>query len=168
MKGLSFSEEVLGWVTQALRNSHQDEKKFHDEAIARLQREHRRIQDRIDAGFFDRKTAEFRLRRCRLMRDIDAHQVANKNYIEEGIKVLGLAQQAHRLFESQPPSEKWKLLDFGLSNCRWKDGHLDADYRRPFDLIAAAAVADGQLNSGGAPETGDFGNWRRERDSNPR
>ena len=180
LEGISFSEEVLDWVTKALRDSHKDEKKFHDEAIAKLERERRRIQDRIDAmymdkqdgridnDFFDRKAAEFRSQQCRLMRDIEAHQAANKSYIEEGIKLLGLAQRAHRLFESQPPSEKRKLLDFVLSNCRWKGGHLEADYRQPFDLIASAALADRQLNSGGIAENGNFDNWRRKRDSNPR
>ena len=127
-----------------------------------------KLDGRIDAEFFDRKAAEFRAGQCRLMRDIDAHQVANKTYIEEGIKLLELAHPAHRLFESQHPNEKRKLLDFVLSNCRWKGGRLDADYRQPFDLIATAAFADRQLNSGGSPEKGDFDNWRRKRDSNPR
>ena len=78
------------------RDGHKDEKKFHDEAIAKLQREHKRIQDRIDAmymdkldgridaEFFDRKAAEFRAEQCRIMRDVDAHQVANNSYIKEG------------------------------------------------------------------------------------
>src|SRR5205809_3327594 len=120
---------VLFWVSQALRESHRDEKKFHDDAIARLQREHKRIQDRIDAmymdkldsridaEFFDRKAAEFRSDQCRLLRDLEVHQTANHGYIEEGIKLLELAQRAHRLFESQPAREKRKLLDFVLSNC---------------------------------------------------
>ena len=141
LKGITFSEEVLGWVTRALRESHQDEKKFHDEAIAKLQREHRRLQDRIDAmymdkldgridnDFFDGKAAEFRAEQCRLMRDVETHQNANRSYIEEGIKLLELAQRAHVLFENQPASEKRKLLDFVLSTCRWKYGQLDAEYR---------------------------------------
>jgi site-specific DNA recombinase len=180
LEGISFSEEVAGWATQALRDSHKDEKKFRDEAIARLQREHRRIQDRIDAmymdkldgridnEFFDRKAAEFRAEQCRLMRDIEAHRTANRSYIEEGVRLLELAERAHRLFDSQPPGEKRKLLDFVLSNCRWKGGKLEADYRQPFDLIASAALADRQLNSGGNAANGDFDNWRRKRDSNPR
>ncbi len=64
--------------------------------------------------------------------------------------------------------EALKLLNFVLSNCRWKGGQLEADYRQPFDLIASAALADRQLNSGGSAENGNFGNWRRKRDSNPR
>jgi|SRR5215831_10209656 len=41
----------------------------------------------------------------------------------------------HQLFESQPRKAKRKLLDFVLSNCRWKQGRLDADYRQPFDCV---------------------------------
>ena len=33
LKGISFAEDVLGWVKQALRASHADERKFHDEAV---------------------------------------------------------------------------------------------------------------------------------------
>jgi hypothetical protein len=177
LKGISFSDEVMEWVTKALRESHRDEKKFHEDAIVKLQREHRRIQDRIDAmymdkldgrienDFFDRKAGEFRAEQCRIMRDIDAHQVANKNYIEEGIRLLDLAQRAHQLFESQPPSEKRKMLDFVLSNCTWKDGTLSAEYRKPFDLLALAVAADHDPVGGLGGMTGNFDNWRRGGDS---
>ena len=42
LKGIAFSDETLAWVRQALRESHRDERQFHDDAIAKLQREHRR------------------------------------------------------------------------------------------------------------------------------
>ena len=69
---LRFDDEVLAWVSQALRVSHEDEKLHHDEAIERIQAEHDRLQKRIDAmyvdkldgridtDFFDRKAAEWR------------------------------------------------------------------------------------------------------------
>jgi site-specific DNA recombinase len=172
LKRITFNDEVLAWVSRVLRESHQDEKKFHDDAIARLQREHKRIQDRIDAmymdkldgridaEFFDRKAAEFRSEQCCLIRDLEAHQTANQSYIEEGIKLLELAQRAHHLFESQPASEKRKLLDFVVSNSRWKNGKLEAEYRQPFDLIAIAAQATSGREPSGAPDSGDFDNWR--------
>ena len=127
-----------------------------------------KLDRRIDGEFFDRKAAEFRSEQCRLMRDLETHQSANRVYIEEGIKLLELAQRAHCLFESQPPSEKRKLLDFVLSNCRWKAGTLVADYRQPFDLLAVAAVQDQKAFVAGVGLEGNFDNWRRERDSNPR
>ena len=102
------------------------------------------------------------------MHDIRIHQAAERNYIEEGIKLLELAQKAHVLLERQAPLEKRKLLDFVLSNCLWKDGELSAKYRQPSDLIASAAGSGSgpaAISGGG---TADFDNWRRERDSNPR
>ncbi len=74
--------------------------------------------------------------------DVQAHQSANRSYIEEGVQILELAQRAHRLFGTQPPAEKRKLLDFVVSNCTWKDGELSAEYRQPFDVLAVAAAAD--------------------------
>ncbi len=167
-------------MRQALRESHRDEKQFHAEAMAKLQRECKRIQDRleamyldkldgrIDADFFDRKAAEFRAEQQRILRDMEFHQNADQSYIEEGIQLMELAHGAHELFENQAPTEKRKLLDFVLSNCTWKAGELKAEYRQPFDLIASAAQADRQLTSRGNAENGDFDNWRRKRDSNPR
>ena len=46
---LRFDDEVLAWVSAALRVSHGDEKQHHEEAIHRIQAEYDRLQDRIDA-----------------------------------------------------------------------------------------------------------------------
>jgi site-specific DNA recombinase len=171
LKGISFSQDVLNWVTQALRESHGDERKCHEEAIARLQREYRRIQDRIDAmymdkldgridnDFFDRKAAEFRSGQCSVMRDIEKHQNANQSYVEGGIRLLDLARRAHVLFENQPPVEKRKLLDFVLSNCRWKDGHLEAEYRKPFDMLAVVVATQNSGAAGIGQEMAQNENW---------
>jgi hypothetical protein len=171
LKGIAFSEETLAWVRQALRESHRDERQFHDDAIAKLQREHRRLQDRIDAmyedkldgrianEFFDSKAAEMRTAQAAIMRDLGAHQTANRSYIEEGVQLLELAHNAHVLFESQPPGEKRKLLDFVLSNCTWKGGELTAKYRQPFDVLAVAVASERQQAGGGMAETARNDIW---------
>jgi hypothetical protein len=43
LKGLVFDDEVMDWVTEALHQSHADEKRFRDQAIAQLQAEHGKI-----------------------------------------------------------------------------------------------------------------------------
>jgi hypothetical protein len=86
--------------------------------------------------------------------------------VEEGIRLLDLAHRAHELFENQPSAEKRKLLDFVLSNCRWKDGQLEAEYRKLFNMLAVA-VAAGQTQADViAPESGNFENWLPGMDSN--
>ena len=149
-----------------------------DDAIAKLQREHRRLQDRIDAvymdkldgridnDFFDRKAREFRNEQARLMRDIEAHQSANRSYIGEGVQLLELAQRAHALFESQPPQEKRKLLNFVLPNCTWKGGKFAAKYRQPFDVLAVAVASEQQRVGEGIAETGRNDIWLPRQDSN--
>src|SRR5262249_42977870 len=124
LKDLVLDDEVLGWVTEALRQSHQDEKRHHEEAIARLQADYSRLQGRldamyvdkldgrIDAAFFDRKVAEWRPEQDRLLRAIEQHQTANRTYLDEGVRLLELASKAHALFRQQAPREKRRLLDF--------------------------------------------------------
>ena len=51
---LKFDDEVLEWVREALHASHGDERREHEEAIRRLQGEHRRLGDRINAMYIDK------------------------------------------------------------------------------------------------------------------
>src|SRR5437762_2864226 len=54
LKGLVFDDEVMDWVTEALHQSHADEKRFRDQTIAQLQAEHGKIQNRLDKLYEDR------------------------------------------------------------------------------------------------------------------
>ncbi len=86
LKGLVLDNEVMSWVTEALRQSHDDAKLHHDAAISRLQAEYNRLQSRVDAmyldkldgrieaAFFDRKAFEWRTDQDRLLRSIEEHQ----------------------------------------------------------------------------------------------
>ncbi len=178
LRGLTFPKEVLDWIVTALRESHVDEKAFHDEAIARLQAEYRRLQNRIDAmyldkldgridtAFFDSKSAEWRAEQDRLLRDVATHQAANQTYIEEGVQLLQLAHRAHDLFERQEPAQKRRLLNFLLSNCVWKAGVLTAEYRQPFDMLALAREAAGEDEVVSGTKNSQFVKWLPGMDSN--
>jgi hypothetical protein len=50
---LSFDDEVLEWVREALRASHADERREHEGDVERLQIEHKRLQSRLDAMYID-------------------------------------------------------------------------------------------------------------------
>ena len=171
LKGLVFDHEVLGWVTEALRQSHADEKRYHDEAISRLRAEYTKLQNRIDAmyvdkldgrvdtTFFDRKATEWRGEQDRLLRSIEEHQTANRTYIDEGVRLLELAHRAYELFQKQEPHEKRRLLNFLLSNCTWKGGELQAAFRQPFDMIAVSNIAHEKQKAAGIASNGHFENW---------
>jgi site-specific DNA recombinase len=145
---LRFDDEVLEWVRESLHASHADERREHEEAIRRLQVEHKRIGDRInamyldkldgrvDSAFFDKMSAEWREEQNRCLREIARHESAEQSYMDEGVQILELARNAQKLFERQQPREKRRLLNFVLSNCSWEDGEVVANFRQPFDLLA--------------------------------
>jgi site-specific DNA recombinase len=151
LKRLAFDDEILAWVRDALRQSHGDEKRFHEEAIARLQTEYGRFQNRldgmyvdkldgkVDGAFYERKASEWRGEQSRILRTIEEHQAANQVYLDEGVQLLELSQRAYELFCKQEPREQRRLLDFVLSNCTWKDNRLTVVFCQPFDLIAVTA-----------------------------
>ncbi len=148
LKDLHFDPEVLDWVREALRASHADEKQYHDEIIAELQKRYEQLRQRIDAmyvdkldgritaEYYDEKNGEWRAEQAEIRRKIDAHELANQNYMEEGIQLLELADKAYELYSQQPPEEQRRLLNCVVSHATWANGHLTPTYRPPFDLIA--------------------------------
>jgi site-specific DNA recombinase len=150
---LKFGEEVLEWVREALHTSHADERCEHEEAIRRHQAEYKRLDERIhamyvdkldglvDAAFFEKMSNGWREEQNRCLREIERQHEADRSYMEEGIQLLELAQNAQSLFAKQEPREKRRLLNFVLSNCTWEDGKVIPRFRRPFDLLAETAAS---------------------------
>ncbi len=96
---------------------------------------------------------------------------AGRSSIEEGIQLLELVDRAAATFRSQESAEKRELLRHVLSNSSWIGGQLTATFRPPFNLILdegtkARAKPEPDLSPTGGG--GNFDNWRRGRDSNPR
>ncbi len=170
---------MLDWVRGALSQSHDDERQAHDEAIKRLQAESGRLQNRLDAMYvdkldgridaasFDRMAAAWRSEQAQCLRLIEQHQTANQSYMAEGIRLLELARNARHLFEKQEAREKRRLLDFLVSNCSWKDGHLRAEFRQPFDSLANTAMAAASEAAVSGSDQAKREIWLGGRDSNP-
>jgi site-specific DNA recombinase len=97
-------------------------------------------------------SGEWRGEQDRCQREIERHQTADQSYLEGGVRILELAQNAQRRFENQEPREKRRVLNFLVSNCSWKGGELSTVLRQPFDLLAgttafaAQAARDGRRN----------------------
>jgi len=173
LKGLRLEPDVLAWVTKALRESQRDEKRFHEQALARLQAEYAQLDKRLEemyldkldgrvsAAFYDRKSAEWRAEQERLQAAIEDHRQANRTYIDAGVRLLELASRARELFLKQGPAEKRRLLQFVVSNSTWRDRRLSISYRPPFDLIVdgiSQAAKNGRRDQpNGSPE----GNFER-------
>jgi site-specific DNA recombinase len=120
---LAFGDEVLSWVTKALRDSHADEQKDHEAAITRLQAEHDRLQQRlhamyvdkldgrIDRSFYAQMSEQWQLEQDKLKQEIIRHQAADRSYLNEGVRLIELAHGAQHLFVKQEPREQRRLLN---------------------------------------------------------
>jgi site-specific DNA recombinase len=175
---LSFGEEVLTWMAKALRESYVDEQREHEAAIGRLKVEHDRLQHRLEAMYVDKidgkidnsfyvqMSEQWRLEQDKLMQEIIQRQVADRSYIDEGVRLIELAQGAQRLFLKQEASEQRQLLNFVLSNSTWKNGVLTPVFRQPFDLIARTTAVAKHEKEGEALNLPGHPVWLGDLDSN--
>ena len=51
---LRFDEEVLEWIRTALKESHDDETRYHREVVDKLQKEYKRLEQRLEAMYVDK------------------------------------------------------------------------------------------------------------------
>ena len=148
--------------------------------MASLQKQCQRLQDRLDRMYidkldggisqdsFDRMREAFRKEQRDTLHKIEQHQSAHETYVEEGVRLLELAQRAVILYEKQDMQEKRRLLDFVCSNSTWKDGKLIPQYRKPFDLLAVTNQAYQQTKATSPEESGLCPRWLPGPDSNQR
>ena len=177
---LRFDDEVFALIQTALRQSLKAESRERDAAIAALRAEADRLQRRIEVvyvdkldgkisdDFYDRMQFQWREERDRCLRDIERHHDADDSYLDAGIAMLKLAGEAHSLFEKRSSSERRSLLGLLLSNCKWANGELTADFNEPFDFLAKAVENDPGPGSDGNADCGKTGNWLGREDSNLR
>ncbi len=125
-----------------------------------------RLDGRIDEGFYKRTRAQWRDEQERRERDIERHRTADDSYMDQGIQILDLARNAHRLFAAQPAKETRSLLNFLLSNCTWQRGTLAVEYKEPFDMLAETVAAAERVEATKGPEMAQKEVWLGRQDSN--
>ena len=148
VKGITIDPSMRDWLMKALKESHQDEATFHKDALDHLQAELKTIKHRLDQLYIDKldgkvsesfwldKSRVWETEQARLVSQIQAHQVADHRYYDDGLKLLELASKAHELYSKQPLEQKNRFLRILLSNCTLQDGTLRPTYQKPFDILA--------------------------------
>ncbi len=159
LRAIEMDGEVFAWIVTALKASHHDAKRYHDERVAAFQKQYQKLQERLDRMYidkldrgisqdlFDRMSEPFRTEQRDLLRHIEIHQHANQSYLDEGVHLLELAQKAVMLYDKQDMREKRRLLNFVCSNLQWRDGKLIPTYHKPFDLLTSANIEHTKTNA---------------------
>ena len=111
------------------------------------------VEGRITENFWTRKSEQWEVERRTVEAELTRLEQATGSLAVTGEKILELAKHAGVLYKTQVPAEQRRLLETVLSNCTFDRGTLYPSYSKPFDLFVRG---------------NETGNWRRERDSNPR
>lgn len=157
--------EIVEWTRQALLEVHDLEKKDHTDLINRLNVIYKQLQTKIDKAYEDKLneeiskdywasiTTKWKLEQADIELQLTSLREVNTAYIEQGMKLMELAQQAPVLFQHMTTEEKREMVNLVLSNPKIKNGSIEYDLRKPFSMFS---------------EVTDLEKWRSERDSNPR
>lgn len=85
-------------------------------------------------------------------RAMSKHDDAKQSYLEEGLLILSLAQEAPDLFEKATRDEKRELLTHLVSNSSCEAGRLTVEWRKPYVFLAEFQDPEG----GEPPSEGDL------------
>ena len=156
---------MVEWTREALLESHSDEKRLREASLAKLNTRYKKLQGYIDQCYDDKieglidtdmwkgRTAKWNDEKADILSRIKAFDKVNTSYLEEGVKLMELAEKAPQLFKLMNMSEKKEIVNLVLSNSQVKDGTVQYYYRKPFSVFANVV---------------DFLKWRERRDSNSR
>jgi len=146
-KQFQFSEKVFNWTREALRMSQKEKAEFHNKAIEGLHAQYLKLQNRIDQMYLDKLDGEveeafyikhmkeWREDQKRLQRQIEAHQEADENYIEQGIKLIEIARNAYEFYQSKDQPIRAELIRFIFPNSNLRGGKVVPVFKPPFYII---------------------------------
>ena len=144
------NNRLLEWVRKALKESHQDERQYHDQTVGKLNEEYKRIQHRLDVlyddkldgkisvGFYESKYNQYKEQQKSVLEALGRHKQANFSYFEMGSNIFELAQKAKSIYQNaKSTEEKRQLLNFVFSNLKMKDKKIDPTYKNAFQIVAS-------------------------------
>lgn len=149
---VTISDEHKKGLIIALKDSHKDQKIFHQNKINIYRTNLDKIDNKLHKLYDDRvegkipeelwqKEQEICIQeKERTKTMIEAFEKSDKNYMAKGIQILELSNKAYDLYMKQVSEKKANVLKKLLSNCTLKDGKLSYDYKKPFDIIAEGIV----------------------------
>ena len=148
VKGITIDPHIRDWLVHALKESHKEETAYNKETTSRLHNELKKLKNRLDQLYLDKvdrkvseafwmeKSREWQADQDRILDQIRAHQGADRQYYDDGLKLPELASRAYELYAKQSPEQKNKFLKIVLSNCTLEHATVCPIYKKPFDLFA--------------------------------
>ena len=161
LQTISFPTEVLAWVTDALKDSHEDEQAEHQNLIDRTKTDLDRLQARLDTMYedrldarittqqYDEKASQYRREQETARERLRILQESNAEYMNTGITIIELAGRLHEIFPQQEPLARRETLNLLVKTATLGHDGLKATLRSPFDLLQTTIAT---LKPGNGPD----------------
>lgn len=143
------NERLAEWLKKALKESHADEVRYHNAALADLSSRLARTQQRVDTlydekidgnitpEFYDKKFTQYSKELDEITASIERHKNANVSYVELGSAIIDLTQRAEELYKNKAtPEQKRKLLNIVFGKLLLKDKVVTPVYNKAFEFLA--------------------------------
>jgi site-specific DNA recombinase len=147
LRQFQFSQVVFDWTREALRLSQAEKAEFHQKTIEKLNSQYLKLQNRIDQmyldkldgmvdeAFYRKHLKEWREDQKRLQRQIEEHRTDDDIYLEQGIRLIETACNAHAFYQSKNQPICTELIRFIFPNSNLRDGKVEPVFKPPFDII---------------------------------
>ena len=145
LSSMKIPTEIFEVLKQTLKDAHQHEAEFHNQAMTILQTKLTKTQSRKDQLYDDRLdgiiTKEVYLEKYdkevktekQIICDMEKHKQANQIYFETGLRILELTQNASQLYKRADDEGKREIINFVFSNLTITNEKLSYTGKSPFD-----------------------------------
>lgn len=177
--GLQLDDRVFETFRTALKSSLDEQQQAHDAQVARLRSEETKLRNRrkqlavekidgnVDADTYQALKAEFEADLEKVQGKLAAHERADRQTLDYGVQLIELAQTAYQSYLRRSPEEKRRLLNFVCSNYVLTKEAVVPTYRKPFDIIASAAMSNKKGQAADASDLASCPVEYPQRGSNP-
>lgn len=137
-------------IMRSRRKGHEKERDYHAEAVRNLENEYNRLErmidqayqdkleGRIDMEYWQRRSNEWRARQAEIEGQLARHREVKQEYLEDGVRLLELAQRAGALYDAANYEEKREILEIVLSNFSFDGVSVWPAWAKPFDALVHA------------------------------
>lgn len=108
------------------------------------------IDGKIDDDIFNSLIADYKQDERKIVRELERRMDADHGYLNEGIRLIGVAKDVRRMFQKADGEGRKRILTLLLSNCAYADGTVSATYRKPFNIIVESLPREGGFRREGA------------------
>ncbi|MBI5707294.1 MAG: recombinase family protein [Armatimonadetes bacterium] len=155
LRRLHIDAEILEMLRDALQESFEEQRAFHDDQRESLGNEAKSIEGKLEALYLDKLSGqvpmaifdklklkwESELDACRLL--LSSLSKAQASYFELGVTLLELGSNCHSRFEKATPKEKREILRSLCSNCQLENGSVQLSLQEPFKTMLQSIESEG-------------------------